>query len=178
MGYWVRPELKAEKIRPCPELSHLIGDEPVVYSGDTVKIDEDGDIWFVGRRDGMIKTSGFRVSPDEVEDAIHRSALITEVVAFGVADDELGQVVHVALTPIDPMLSVEDILRYCRRSMPNYMIPKRVHIWSQLMPRTSSGKLDRPAVVQACKASSEKAKDAVEPSARNDQYPVTEETVS
>jgi acyl-CoA ligase (AMP-forming) (exosortase A-associated) len=178
MGYWGRPELTAEKIRPCPELSHLIGDEPVVYSGDTVKIDEDGDIWFVGRRDGMIKTSGFRVSPDEVEDAIHRSALITEVVAFGVANDELGQVVHVALTPIDPMLREEDILRYCRRSMPNYMIPRRVHIWSQLMPRTSSGKLDRPAVVQACKASSEKAKDAVEPSARNDQYPITEETVS
>jgi acyl-CoA ligase (AMP-forming) (exosortase A-associated) len=178
MGYWGRPELTAEKIRPCPELSHLIGDEPVVYSGDTVKIDEDGDIWFVGRRDGMIKTSGFRVSPDEVEDAIHRSALITEVVAFGVADDELGQVVHVALTPIDPMLSEEDILRYCRRSMPNYMIPKRVHIWSQLMPRTSSGKLDRPAVVQACKVSSAKLTDAVEPSARNDQCPVTEETVS
>ena len=73
LGYWGRPDVTAEKIRPCPELG--IGDEPVVWSGDTVRVDADGDLWFVGRTDAMIKTSGFRLSPDEVEDLVCRSGL-------------------------------------------------------------------------------------------------------
>src|SRR5690606_2656201 len=87
MGYWGQPEATAQKIRPCPELASLIGDAAVVYSGDMVRVDEDGDLWFVGRDDALIKTSGFRISPDDVEDLAHRSGLIADVVAFGVNDD-------------------------------------------------------------------------------------------
>ncbi len=151
LGYWGKPHETERKIRPCPELWHLIGDEPVVYSGDIVRIDTDGDIWFVGRNDAMIKTSGFRVSPDEIEDLICRSGVVAEAVAFGVDDDDLGQSVHVAVTPINIEFDEEALLRYCRRAMPSYMVPRQFHVWPDTMPRTSSGKIARPDVVRICR---------------------------
>jgi acyl-CoA synthetase (AMP-forming)/AMP-acid ligase II len=149
MGYWNRPEATAEKIRNCPELAQVIGDEPVVYSGDIVRVDEDGDLWFVSRNDALIKTSGFRISPDDVEDLVHRSGLATDVVAFGVADELLGQCVHVAATLL-PGATQEALMAHCRRVMPAYMVPRTIHIWPEAMPRTASGKLARPDVVRSC----------------------------
>ncbi|WP_246082570.1 AMP-binding protein [Rubellimicrobium rubrum] len=151
LGYWQRPDLTTQKIRPCPELSDLIGDAPVVYSGDLVRVDEDGDLWFVGRMDDMIKTSGFRLSPTEVEDLVSRSGLAADIVAYGVEDDDLGQVVHVALTPLDGF-SGAAMMAYCRRAMPHYMVPRRIQPWAGPMPRTASGKLDRPQVISRSKA--------------------------
>ncbi|TCU58725.1 acyl-CoA ligase (AMP-forming) (exosortase A-associated) [Novosphingobium sp. PhB57] len=148
-GYWNRPEATAEKIRPCPELRDRIGDEPVVYSGDIVRIDEDGDLWFVSRNDALIKTSGYRVSPDEVEDLVYRSGLAADVVAFGVQDDMLGQSVQVAVTLLGEA-SREALLAYCRAAMPAYMVPQRIHVWPEPMPRTASGKLSRPDVIRGC----------------------------
>lgn len=150
LGYWGKPEITSEKIRPCPELMDLIGAEPVVYSGDTVLVDADGDLWFVGRNDAMIKTSGFRLSPDEVEDLIYRSGLVGEAVAFGVSDDDLGEVVHVAVTPLAGFDEAA-LLKHCRIAMPHYMIPRSIHVWDTAMPRTSSGKLARPDVIRSCK---------------------------
>lgn len=152
LGYWQKPELTAEKIRPCPELRHVIGDAPVVYSGDLVRVDADGDLWFVGRMDDMIKTSGFRLSPTEVEDHLSRSGMVTDVVAYGVDDDDMGQVVHVVVTPIGAVDQAV-LLAHCRRHMPHYMVPRRVHFWPDAMPRTASGKLDRPLVIRQSKAS-------------------------
>ncbi|MTH79816.1 AMP-binding protein [Paracoccus aestuariivivens] len=151
MGYWERPEITAQKIRPCPELRHLIGDAPVVYSGDLVRVDEDGDLWFVSRMDEMIKTSGFRLSPTEVEDALCRSGLVTDVVAYGVEHAALGQAVHAVVTYL-PEASEDALIQHCTRAMPNYMRPHRIHAWDGLMPRTASGKLDRPTVIAAAKA--------------------------
>jgi acyl-CoA synthetase (AMP-forming)/AMP-acid ligase II len=150
LGYWKRPDLTAQKIRPCPELADIIGDTPVVYSGDLVRVDEDGDLWFVGRMDEMIKTSGFRLSPTEVEDLVARSGLVSDVVAYGVDDDDIGQVVHVALTPL-PGYEQTSLMAHCRRVMPHYMVPRRLHLWPDAMPRTSSGKLDRPQVIAQSK---------------------------
>ncbi|MGQ0456816.1 MAG: AMP-binding protein [Hyphomicrobium sp.] len=150
MGYWGKPEITREKIRPCPELAHLIGDEPVVYSGDIVRLDSDGDLWFVARNDAMIKTSGFRLSPDEVEDLICRSGVVSDVVAFGVDDDDLGQVVHVAVTPLNGFQE-DALLKHCHNAMAHYMVPRVIHLWSDAMPRTSSGKLSRPDVIRACR---------------------------
>jgi acyl-CoA synthetase (AMP-forming)/AMP-acid ligase II len=151
LGYWRKPELTRQKIRPCPELAGLLGDAPVVYSGDLVRVDEDGDLWFVGRMDDMIKTSGFRLSPTEVEDLVSRSGLVADVVAYGVEDDDLGQVVHVALTPLGGF-SEAALMAHCRRVMPHYMLPRRLHAWPSGMPRTSSGKLDRPQIISQSKA--------------------------
>ena len=151
MGYWGLSEKSRERIRPCPELNGVIGDEPVVYSGDTVRIDEDGYLWFVGRTDALIKTQGFRVSPDEVEDLLCRSGLVADAVAFGVEDSERGQAIHAAIAPL-PDFSERALRDHCRAIMPGYMQPVRFHIWTDPMPRTASGKLARTDVVRNCTA--------------------------
>lgn len=153
LGYWGRPEDTAAKIKPCPQLADLIGDEPVVYSGDIVRIDDDGDFWFVGRRDGMIKCSGFRLSPTEVEEIAHASGLVAEVVAFGLEDEALGEAVHVAVVPAiadGEALDSEALQRYFRAQMPHYMVPRAIHVRAA-MPRTASGKIDRPRVIADCR---------------------------
>lgn len=148
-GYWGKPEATAEKIRPCPELRHLIGDEPVVYSGDIVRLDDDGYLWFVGRNDAMIKASGFRISPTEVEDSVFRCGLVAEVVAFGVAHELNGQAVEIAVTAkADTALDVEALQAHCRRHMPTYMVPQRIHVWPGEFPRGGTGKIDRPQVTK------------------------------
>lgn len=151
MGYWEKPEVTAQKIRPCPELAHLIGDAPVVYSGDLVRVDADGDMWFVSRMDEMIKTLGFRLSPTEVEDALSQSGLVTDVVAYGVEDGDLGQAVHVSVSFL-PNADQTALNTHCVRSMPHYMRPQHFHAWAGTMPRTASGKLDRPAIIATAKA--------------------------
>ena len=151
MGYWEKPEVTAAKIRPCPELAQLIGDDPVVYSGDLVRVDDEGDLWFVSRMDEMIKTLGFRLSPTEVEDGLSQSGLVTDVVAYGIEDPDLGQAVHVSVS----LLGNADLAAlnaHCARSMPHYMRPQHIHIWHGAMPRTASGKLDRPAIITAAKS--------------------------
>lgn len=163
MGYWNRPQATAEKIRPCPELADRIGDERVVYSGDTVRIDDDGDLWFVGRTDALIKTSGFRVSPDEVEDIVHASGQVADVVAFGAADDLLGQTVQIAVTLL-PGATRDALMAHCRRAMPPYMVPRAIHVWPNAMPRTPSGKLARPDVVRRTTAVQSKPASLQEPS--------------
>ncbi len=152
-GYWGRPGATDEKIRPVPELSDLLGDEKVVWSGDIVRADDDGDLWFVGRADGMIKSMGFRLSPTEVEEIVHRTGLVTQVVAFGVDDELAGQVVEICVAHEEPV-DTEALAAEARKRMPHYMVPRRVHVWPTEMPRTASGKIDVPTVVRACKSGS------------------------
>lgn len=151
LGYWERPELTAEKIRHCPALDHVTGGKPVVWSGDLVRLDEDGDMWFVSRMDDMIKTMGFRLSPTEVEDLLSQSGMVTDAVAFGVEDEARGQAVVAAVTLIDGADEAA-LMAHCRKAMPHYMLPARLHIWPGPMPRTASGKLDRPAVIRAAES--------------------------
>ena len=150
MGYWGKPEATAEKIRICPELRYLIGDEKVVYSGDLVRLDDDGDYWFVGRNDRMIKSSGFRISPTEVEDLVHQSGLVDQVIAFAADDELLGQVVNVIVSAVEgsEVDSVE-LKKRLQKSMPHYMVPKVIHVWTGAMLRTGSGKLDVPNMIEA-----------------------------
>jgi acyl-CoA ligase (AMP-forming) (exosortase A-associated) len=145
MGYWGLPEETSRIVRPCPALAAIIGDECVVYSGDTFEIDDDGDLWFAGRSDALIKTSGFRVSPEEIEDLAYRSTMVVDTVAFGVAHESLGEAIQLAVS-LRPGFGEDDIVKYCRRSMPAYMIPQKIHLWSGDMPRTASGKLARKEV--------------------------------
>jgi acyl-CoA ligase (AMP-forming) (exosortase A-associated) len=150
MGYLNNPEATLEKIRPCPHLKHLIGDEAVLHSGDTVYQDEEGYLYFVARTTTFIKCSDFRISPTEVEDIFFDSGMVTDVVAFGVPDEIMGQAVHAALTP-RPGRDFDQaaLLTFCRKRMPNYMVPRGIHIWEGQMPRTPNGKLDRPAIIAA-----------------------------
>ncbi|MEZ5723395.1 MAG: AMP-binding protein [Paracoccaceae bacterium] len=150
LGYWERPELTAEKIRHCPALDHVTGGAPVVWSGDLVRLDEDGDMWFVARMDDMIKTMGFRLSPTEVEDLLAQSGMVSDAVAFGIDDDDRGQAVVAAVTLLDGA-DAEALMAHCRKAMAHYMVPARLHVWPGAMPRTASGKLDRPAVIRVAK---------------------------
>tara|TARA_R110002095_G_scaffold83255_4_gene72203 strand:- start:504 stop:2060 length:1557 start_codon:yes stop_codon:yes gene_type:complete len=150
-GYWGDPVATADKIRVCPHLKAILGEQKVVYSGDLVRVDEDGYFWFISRLDSMIKCSGFRISPTEVEEAISASHLVGDVVAFGVEDTALGQAVEVAVMPLrSNAFELDALKRHCQETMPAYMVPRVFHVWEKPMPRTSSGKLDRPAVIETC----------------------------
>jgi acyl-coenzyme A synthetase/AMP-(fatty) acid ligase len=122
--------------------------EVAVFSGDTVRRDAEGYLYFVGRRDEMIKTSGYRVSPTEVEEAIHASGLVHEVLAVGIEHEVLGQVIHVGAVPAEPTRSDAELTaalqQHCRAQLPAYMVPAAVHWQRSPLPRNPNGKLDRP----------------------------------
>jgi acyl-coenzyme A synthetase/AMP-(fatty) acid ligase len=151
LGYWGKPEATAEKIKVCEHLKPVIGEEKVLFTGDIVKMDEDGILWFVSRADTLIKSSGFRIGPEEIEDMVYASDLVNEVVAFGVEDELLAQVIHIAVSSKDgETVDVNALKAYCRRNMPNYMIPRHIHCWSGEIPRTANGKLDRLNITKTC----------------------------
>jgi acyl-CoA synthetase (AMP-forming)/AMP-acid ligase II len=145
LGYWNRPEATAAVFRPDPRkpAGHPAR---VVYSGDLVRRDEDGYLYFVGRADQQLKSYGFRISPEEVEAALYRSGLLAEVIVRGVPDDVAGVVLHAHVVPRSPETFASDVLlRFCHAEMPRYMIPREVHVYGAL-PRTASGKVDRKSV--------------------------------
>lgn len=152
-GYWRNQEATDEKFKVNPHLVSLIGEEKVLHSGDLVRMDEDGDLWFVSRLDSMIKSSGHRISPTEIEEILFASGLVSDVVAFGVEDEALGQKIEAAITFRDECGANEAALQtHCRAQMPTFMVPNRIHVWAGPMPRTSSGKIDRPKVIGALKS--------------------------
>jgi acyl-CoA ligase (AMP-forming) (exosortase A-associated) len=147
LGYWNRPEDTARVLRPNPLLPPELGDcERVCYSGDVVKLDEDGFLYFIGRRDTMIKSSGFRISPTEVEEVFFQSGKVSGAAAIGIPDDTLGQAVKVFVVPKDPGFFDHEALKtFCAEKMPRYMVPKTIEVLAEL-PKTSSGKVDYPAL--------------------------------
>ena len=147
MGYWGQPELTARVLRPNPFLPPELGDvERVCYSGDLVRMDEDGFLYFVGRRDNMIKSSGFRISPTEVEEILFQSGQVQHAAVIGVPDPMLGQAVVAFVVPAEgAALDPEALRAYCAEKMPQYMLPKSIEVLDQ-MPKTSSGKVDYPAL--------------------------------
>jgi acyl-CoA ligase (AMP-forming) (exosortase A-associated) len=147
LGYWGQPELTAQVLRPNPFLPPELGDvEKVCYSGDLVRLDEDGFLYFVGRRDNMIKSSGFRISPTEVEEILFQSGWVQGAAVIGVQDAMLGQAVVAFVVPSEGKSLETDSLRaYCAEKMPPYMVPKSIEILDSL-PKTSSGKVDYPAL--------------------------------
>lgn len=145
LGYWNRPEATAAAFRPDPRKPP--GDPSrVVYSGDLVKRDAEGFLYFVGRADQQLKSYGFRISPEEVEEALYRSELLAEVIVRGIPDEVAGAAIEAHVVPRSPeTFSVEALLEYCAKEMPRYMVPKEVKVYESF-PRTSSGKVDRKSV--------------------------------
>jgi acyl-CoA ligase (AMP-forming) (exosortase A-associated) len=155
LGYWNDAEKTAERFRPLP--SHAAGHaaglvlpEIAVFSGDTVRLDEDGFLYFVGRRDEMIKTSGYRVSPTEVEEVLYATQMVGECVAFAVDDARLGQAIRVIATaPAGSELDTAALLAECRARMPAYMVPAGIDVAGGPLPRNPNGKLDRKLLASA-----------------------------
>jgi acyl-CoA ligase (AMP-forming) (exosortase A-associated) len=136
-GYWNDPERTAARFRPAPEGSLYGG--TAVWSGDRVRRDTHGLFYFVGREDAMIKTSGNRVSPTEVEEAAVASGVVAEAVALGYPDHRLGEAIALVVRGAGP----DDALRaYLRRELPNFMQPAAI-LWRDELPRSPNGKLDR-----------------------------------
>lgn len=158
LGYWRAPEATAQVFRPHP---HPVPDgveETVVYSGDLVRADEEGYLYFVGRRDHLIKHRGFRVSPEEVETLLNGSELVASAVAFGFPGDGPDDRLVVAVTPRNGCRFREEAVRdFCKREMPEYLRPEV--IWRiDRLPLTTSGKPDRGALREEYAEDSQRAR--------------------
>lgn len=147
LGYWGNPEATNRVLKPNPLLPPELGNcEKVCYSGDLVKMDKDGFLYYVGRRDTMIKSSGYRISPTEVEEILFQTGKIRQAAAIGIPDEVLGQTVKAFVVAKDgDELDCEYIQAYCLEKMPRHMVPKHFEVMNEL-PKTSSGKVDYPAL--------------------------------
>jgi acyl-CoA ligase (AMP-forming) (exosortase A-associated) len=147
MGYWGNPEASNRVLKQNPLLPPELGNcEKVCYSGDLVTMDDDGFLYYVGRRDTMIKSSGYRISPTEVEEILFQTGKIRQAAAIGIPDEVLGQTVKAFVVAKDGAdLDCDYIQAYCLEKMPRHMVPKQFEIMSEL-PKTSSGKVDYPAL--------------------------------
>lgn len=139
IGYVGDPEATASVFRPNP---FFRPGEParVVFSGDLVRRDEDGRLYYVGRRDRMIKTLGFRVSPDEISDVIQSSGLVAETAVVTEPDSQRGERI-VACIVLRPEASLNQVQRFCGIELPRYMQPAR-YVCLTAIPRNPSGKHD------------------------------------
>jgi len=154
MGYWNDPEKTAKRFKTLPSRPGGIKiDEIAVFSGDKVKKDKDGYLYFISRSDEMIKTSGYRVSPTEVEEVIYQTGLVSEVAAFAAPHPAIGQAIVVAASPNDTEeLDIDGILKTCKQKLPGYMVPAKITGYSSL-PKNPNGKLNRKALAEEHKDS-------------------------
>jgi len=138
LGYWDMPEETARCLKP----GRYPG-ERVLYTGDLFKMDEDGYLYFIARKDDIIKCRGEKVSPKEIENVLYSLDGVLEAAVTGVPDEILGQAVkaYVSLEK-GAELTKQDILRHCSQHLESFMIPKYVEIMPSL-PKTSTGKISK-----------------------------------
>jgi acyl-CoA synthetase (AMP-forming)/AMP-acid ligase II len=141
-GYWNQPEATAHALRRRPD------GEQWLFTGDLFRQDEEGLLYFVERRDAMIKSRGEKVAPRAVEEVISRLPGVADVGVYGIPDELLGQAVAAAVT-LEPgsSLTPAQVQRHCLLHLENYMVPKVVEIRASL-PITATGKINRAALLQ------------------------------
>ncbi|WP_448212670.1 acyl-CoA ligase (AMP-forming), exosortase A system-associated [Colwellia sp. MEBiC06753] len=149
LGYWNAPEKTTERFKFAPNKpSGIMLKEMAVWSGDKVKRDQDGFLYFVARADEMIKTSGYRISPMEVEEVLYQHQAVAEAAVIGATHPELGQAI-VALVLTNQAEDTEQITKsithHCLKELANYMVPKKVIVLEH-MPHNANGKIDRAAL--------------------------------
>jgi len=152
MGYWNDPEQTALRFRPAPgRPGEIPTQEIAVWSGDQVVKDEQGYLYFIGRKDEMIKTSGYRVSPAEIEEVAFGSGMITGAAALGLPHGTLGQAILLVVTAtsrsVDETPLEQALVEHCRRDLPNFMVPQAVLVRDTL-PQNQNGKIDRLALAE------------------------------
>ena len=140
-GYWNAPELTAKVFR-----NGLYPGETLLYSGDLFRTDEEGFLYFVGRKDDMIKTRGERVSPREIENLLHKLKGVVEAAVVGMPDEVLGEAIKcfVVCNPETALTKIE-IFRFCALHLEPFMVPKEVE-WVNELPRTIHAKIDKNAL--------------------------------
>ncbi|MFA6218604.1 MAG: acyl-CoA ligase (AMP-forming), exosortase A system-associated [Erythrobacter sp.] len=145
-GYWQDAERTAERFRSAPATSRYGG--IAVWSGDRVRCDAEGLLYFVGRRDAMIKSAGNRISPQEIERAALATGFVAEAVALGVSDARLGHAIHLVARPAAGARDHEAALtKALQKELPNFMQPHAIH-WRDTLPLNPNGKLDRAAIAR------------------------------
>jgi acyl-CoA synthetase (AMP-forming)/AMP-acid ligase II len=141
LGYWNRPEDTARVLRRNPLRSADVGGEIVCWSGDRVVEDEDGYLYFVGREDAMIKSSGYRISPTEVEEVLMGTKMFRQVAVIGLPDEWVGQRVHAVAVADSSAVDPAAALRSAADVLPPYMVPRTIELVSEL-PVNPNGKVD------------------------------------
>mgnify|MGYP001064100678 CR=1 FL=1 len=137
-GYWEMPEETERVLRPGP-----LPGEKVLYTGDLFRMDEEGYLYFVGRKDDIIKTRGEKVSPKEVENVLYSLEGVAEAAVFGVPDEVLGQAIKAVIALREgAYLTQEDVLRHCAQHLEDFMVPKYVE-FRDTLPKTATGKISK-----------------------------------
>jgi amino acid adenylation domain-containing protein len=145
LGYWNDAELTAAVFRPHPRRAEGTPDvERVVFSGDVVYRDDEGDLFFVGRRDTLIKTLGYRVSPDEIVDVLYASGEVLEAVVTSEPDDRKGNRI-IAYVVLADGGQVDRLKAFCAAELPRFMQPAKIEVRPSLL-RTHTGKYDVAAI--------------------------------
>jgi len=142
LGYWEKPLETAKHLRPGAD-----GQGTVLHTGDIFQTDEEGYLYFVARKDDVIKSRGERVSPREVEDALYGLEGVVEAAVIGTPDPVFGQAVKafVALRP-GCTYTERDVLKHCLAKLENFMVPKYV-VFVDALPKTESGKIRKAGLV-------------------------------
>lgn len=136
-GYWNSPELTAHYFRPDNKTG-----ETLLYSGDYFRQDEEGFLYFLGRKDDMIKCKGERISAKEIENLVYEIKGVTEAAVVGVPDEILGQAIKVYIVSYQNSLTEKDVLKYCTAHLESFAVPKYIEFADEL-PRTAHGKIDK-----------------------------------
>jgi acyl-CoA synthetase (AMP-forming)/AMP-acid ligase II len=145
-GYWDEPEKTSENFVSNPLTPHL--KEKIYRTGDVVKLDEEGNYIFLGRRDHMIKSRGYRIEIGEIETVLSNHDGIKAAVVIPIPDDLIGNRITAIIVPSNKNgIKKEDILRYCSKQLPKYMLPEIIEFRKSL-PMTSSGKVDRKKLIE------------------------------
>ena len=131
-----------------PEYHAQYGNRNAVWSGDIVYTDEHGFLYFVGRTDDMIKSSGYRISPAELEEALFSHHQISEIAAIGISHEHLGQQILLVIKPNKQQeFSHSELLKHCKKTLPNFMQPHGIEVVNSL-PRNPNGKINRTLLKQ------------------------------
>lgn len=148
LGYWGDRDATEKVYRPNPIMPPEIGEKDiVVFSGDLGYYDEEGFLYFVGRKNLMIKRKGYRISPSEIEEVLYKIKGIEECAVFGIKDETEEEMIVACIQlsekDIDKELLYSNINRTCIEYLPSYMHPDRIFLLDEF-PRTASGKIDIP----------------------------------
>ena len=141
MGYWELPQETNKVLRPGKYPW-----EKVLYTGDLFKMDQEGFLHFVGRKDSMIKSRGEKISPKEIENVLYELEEVAEAVVVGIPDEILGEAIKAMVVLKEgAFLSEEQILKHCAQNLEDFMVPRVVEFRSAL-PKTESGKIKKSAL--------------------------------
>lgn len=140
-GYWEKPAATAERLHIDP-----VSGDTVLHSGDVFRTDDEGYLYFVARRDDIIKSRGEKVSPREVENVLYGLEGVLEAAVIGVPDVLLGEAVKAFVSlKTEAVLTERDVIRHCQSHLESFMVPKTVIFVGEL-PKTDTGKIKKSSL--------------------------------